>query len=903
MASVALGLLATLVGVTTLIGWATGSQLLKGFFLYDINVKANTALCMVLVGIAVVLIASAPSATPPLARALALFTGILAAATFSQHLFGWDLGIDQLLFTEAQGAAGTHSPNRMGPVASLCFSALAVALLTIDKRTRNGRAPFQVLALGVLLIASVSVLGYLFHARQLFGLARYTAIALLTALSLLMLGSGVLLARPEVGLMQRLTGNDSGALMMRRLLPAAVLVPLLLMWLRIKGEQLGLYDQPFARALLVMSFIVVFTGLVWRTGQVVFNQATAAARAERELHARLVHSLESMTDGFIACDAEWRVTYLNRSAEELSGVGREAVLGRSWWTTASRALGSGTEAPYREAMRERVAMQFESRIDGSDRRFEHELFPTPDGGLAAYVRDVTEQRRALTVLRESEQLFRTLGEAVPDFLWMTDSEGSPLYQNPAWTRYTGLDTEQLKQGGWTALPAAEDPLVIQDAWQRASAAGGPFRLEARMRRHDGVYRWFSFRTVPITDESGRVVKWIGTATDIDDQKRAQQALADADQRKNEFLATLAHELRNPLAPVRNAVHLLRVRGGPDPQAARTFAVIERQIAHLTRLIDDLMDVSRISQNKLELQPSRLVLSEVIAGAIESSRYAMVPERHQLRVELPAEPLYLDADSVRLVQVFTNLLTNAARYSPAGGDITIAAAREGAEVCVRVRDAGNGIAAHQLPHLFELFFQAERENRRGRHGLGIGLALVRQLVQLHGGSVSATSSGIGQGSEFVVRLPLSRDQSRPQELAVQASPALPRFTGLRVLVVEDNQDTAELLSQLLAQAGATVHTAFDGENGVASAMKAEPQVVLLDIGLPQMSGYDVARAIRATAWGAKAFIVALTGWGQPDDRERSKQAGFDQHLVKPVSPEMLIQLIESFRRASAAPTLS
>lgn len=896
-ASVVCGITGALLGATALLGWITGSEALKGGLVAGITMKTNAALGTMLTGLIILLLRGAKSAGSRLGRGAAWLLLIIGSATLVEHVAGLNLGIDQLLFEEPAGATATQSPNRMGPLASLCLTLLGLARLVLDVRTVKGRAPFQSLVMAVLLLTSVPLLGYILGAQQLFSIGKYTAIALPAALALWLLAAGFLLARPDVGFMRRLVDNDSGALLIRRLLPAAVFMPIVLMLLRILGEEVGLYGQTVGRALLVLSVIVAFTVIIWRTGEVVFRQATSAARAERELRERLVHSLESMNDAFFACDADYRLTYINAAAERTHGLAREDIIGRTLWEVFSGSLGDDAKRAYRRAMVERVAVKLETVDADKGRQLEHEIFPTPDGGLCAYGRDVTQQRRAVAVLREREALFRTLGEAVPDFLWMSDRNGVPVYQNPAWARYTGSSQITFGAVGWDTLVHRDDLEMVKERWLDATLNGAPFHVDARIRRHDGAHRWFSLRVVPATDDTHGPVHWIGTGTDIDQRKKTEDALADADRRKTEFLAVLAHELRNPLAPVRNAVHLLRARDSVDAEAARIYSIIERQIAHLARLIDDLMDVSRISQDKLELRKSHAILSEIIDGAVEGSRYVIDAHRHQISIKLPEHAVHLEADTVRLVQVFTNLLTNAARYTPPGGKLSVSAAVEGEQVVVSVSDTGVGLDAQQSPRIFEMFVQAE--NPRRQQGLGIGLALVKKLVELHAGSVSAYSPGPGQGSTFRVLLPLAAARPSLEPSPRSTGLALPALTGLSVLVVEDNEDSAEMLSTLLETTGADVHTAHDGETALVLSEEFHPQIVLLDIGLPRMSGYDVARELRRTRFGAQTSIVALTGWGHVDDRARSREAGFDHHMVKPVDPQALLSLIAEVRRSTPA----
>jgi signal transduction histidine kinase/ActR/RegA family two-component response regulator len=366
---------------------------------------------------------------------------------------------------------------------------------------------------------------------------------------------------------------------------------------------------------------------------------------------------------------------------------------------------------------------------------------------------------------------------------------------------------------------------------------------------------------------------------------------EADRRKDEFLATLAHELRNPLAPIRNAVQILRLSQGGAPAAAQLSEMMERQVGQMVRLVDDLLEVSRITRGKIELRRTRAALAAVIEAAIETSRPQIETSRHALGVELPPEPLYLDADATRLAQVFANLLNNAAKYTDPGGRITIEAAREGDEVAVCVRDTGMGIAPSALSRVFDMFVQADHASERMQGGLGIGLTLVRRLVEMHGGSVQARSEGPGKGSEFVVRLPLA---AHPQGEAQGRAPAPPEPVKAppRVLVVDDNRDAAESLGMLLQMLGADVTVTHDGVAALEALGERLPRAVFLDLGMPGMDGYEVARRIRGRPEGAGLTLIALTGWGQERDRRQTRAAGFDHHLIKPADLSALRALLES-----------
>jgi PAS domain S-box-containing protein len=372
----------------------------------------------------------------------------------------------------------------------------------------------------------------------------------------------------------------------------------------------------------------------------------------------------------------------------------------------------------------------------------------------------------------------------------------------------------------------------------------------------------------------------------------EESLREGDRRKDEFLALLAHELRNPLAPVRYALSAMRKPGLTNEQRARANEVIERQVIHMTHLLDDLLDVSRITRGSVELKKGCTELAPVIASAIDAARPVIDGKRHTLTLDLPAQPVYLEADGVRLTQVFANLLINAAKYTDPQGSIRVQALCTGDELVVSIADDGIGIAPEMLPRLFTLFTQAHSASERSEGGLGVGLALVRGLVTLHGGTVEARSAGLKQGSEFVVHLPLGTTLPAPMEVRIAAKART--GGGLDVMIIDDNQDVADSCATLLALSGHRVRTAYTANQGLELAQDLQPDVMLLDIGLPDMSGYDLAARIRATAWGRETILVAVTGWGQESDRERAFSSGFDYHLTKPISTDALETLLQSLR---------
>jgi signal transduction histidine kinase/ActR/RegA family two-component response regulator len=383
---------------------------------------------------------------------------------------------------------------------------------------------------------------------------------------------------------------------------------------------------------------------------------------------------------------------------------------------------------------------------------------------------------------------------------------------------------------------------------------------------------------------------------LEERRQAEQALRDADRRKDEFLAVLAHELRNPLAPVRNSLAILRLNGVKDATLRRATEMMERQVNVMVRLVDDLLEMSRITRDKLELRREPVEMAAVIASAVETSRPLVDTARLHLTLTLPAERLQVEGDPVRLAQVFSNLLNNATKYTEPGGEITLAVWRDGDQVAVSVRDTGVGIPADMLPRVFDMFTQVERHTERAQGGLGIGLTLVKRLVEMHGGTVTASSRGIGTGSEFVVRVPLRKEQ------VVCGAPAgAPAVLGrgLRVLVADDNRDAATSMGELLRLLGADVHVVFGGMDALAAVRDWMPDVALLDIGMPDLTGNEVARRIRLEPGLRDVMLIALTGWGQDDDRARSSVAGFDHHLTKPADLDALWRLLDTTRTVKQA----
>ncbi|HEX8601731.1 MAG TPA: ATP-binding protein, partial [Pseudoduganella sp.] len=495
-----------------------------------------------------------------------------------------------------------------------------------------------------------------------------------------------------------------------------------------------------------------------------------------------------------------------------------------------------------------------------------------------------------------ETYFRSLIDAAPVMLWTTDTAGMCTYLSRRWFEYTGRSTAQDLGLGWLENIHPDDLAGARETFLAAHAGHTRFSVDYRLRRQDGEYRWFIDTGLPRFDDMGRPDGYVGTVVDVHARTHAErelQRLADELAGKNrmqsEFLFTLAHELRNPLAPIRTGLDLMRLCP-PGMDAQRVQAMMQRQVTHMVRLVDDLLDMARLSEGKVALRRAPVLLEDVINDALEISAPLVQAGRHRLTLHLPATTATLHIDRHRIAQVLSNLVNNAAKYTPPGGRIDVEASIQGQAAVVSVTDNGIGIEAGMLPIVFDLYAQVGQHSDLAQGGLGVGLNLVRRLVELHGGTVAAASAGAGLGSRFTVALPLQEAGAVPPIPAVIGSApestdtpggmAQDR-TGLRVLVVDDNVDAAQMLGALVGMRGHAVRIAHDGASAVALATQERAEVVFLDIGLPDMSGYDVAVALRRIDGMAQATLAAVTGWGTEQDRQRSRAAGFDAHLTKPV----------------------
>lgn len=512
-------------------------------------------------------------------------------------------------------------------------------------------------------------------------------------------------------------------------------------------------------------------------------------------------------------------------------------------------------------------------------------------GLFITVIETTERARVESALRESEERYRALFDQMVAGVAESDLDGRIITANARYCEMLGYSREEILGQKMQDVTHPEDLPGNLEQFRRCREEGVPFEIEKRYIRKDGSIVWVHNSVSLVRDGQGRPKSVVAAVLDITHRVRTEQALAEANRAKDEFLAMLGHELRNPLSPIVTTLHLMKLRA-PDMLSAER-GIIEQQVRYISDMVDDLLDVARIARGKVELKIAPVAIGEVAAAAIETTR-PLFEEREQMLHTAIVDGLIVSGDRRRLIQVIVNLLTNAAKYSPRGRAIYFSAAAEGNEVVLRVRDEGVGIDPALLPRVFELFTQDEQSIERSRGGLGLGLAIVRNLIEMHGGNVTASSAGRDRGSEFVVRLPLLERRVEPvidktPPVSVHGNAA--RSSPIRVLIVDDYVLATESLATLLQELGFETQIAYDGASALAAVAQFRPAVALVDIGLPVMDGYEVARRLRRTPGCEHLPLVALTGYGQQSDRERVKQAGFDEHLVKPVDAERIGTLIE------------
>ncbi len=515
-------------------------------------------------------------------------------------------------------------------------------------------------------------------------------------------------------------------------------------------------------------------------------------------------------------------------------------------------------------------------------------------GIFMQGNDVTEAVEATQALKASESRLWQLANTIPHLAWMANPDGEIHWYNDRWHAYTGTKPEEMLGWGWKSVHDPKVlPMVVRD-WVKSLESGNPFEATFPLRAANGEFRLFFTRAAPLKDPDGNIIQWFGTNTDVTEIEAARIELKAANDRKDQFLAMLAHELRNPLAPISTAAELLNIAPGDEARVKKTAKIISRQVKHMTKLVDDLLDVSRVTRGLATLQTDLLDINELVSEAVEQVHSLAEVKQQHIHIRLPEKRMCVVGDKTRLIQVISNLLNNAVRYTHAEGQIMLSVTVEGDELRLCVKDDGIGMASNLSPHVFELFTQGERSSDRSQGGLGLGLALVKSLVELHKGHVSAFSAGTGKGSEFSVWLPAAHPAAgQDQGNQIAQANASEANAGQSVMVVDDNVDAADTLSQLLEAMGHEVGVAHNGLAALRQAREVKPTLMFLDIGLPDMDGYQLARRLGEMPETTDTVLVALTGYGQPEDIEKALLAGFDHHLVKPVNLSGITSILKAF----------
>jgi PAS domain S-box-containing protein len=841
-------------------------------------------------------------------RRIALINGVaiavLGAAKLIEHLAHVGVGLTSVSLTDLWTDEVAVVPGKIGLLASIGFALMGMGLAAsaARKKARIGNlAPW--FGLCAAFVSLLAMTGYLFGADQSHAVPHLARFAVQSAAVNLCLGLALILAFPDRQPLRTFLADSAAGLLARRALPFVLVVPLALGWLYVVGQDAGLHDTSTGSAVLILALIVLMCFILgWGVNAVGSREEVLETLQEERIRAELV--LKSARDQFVILDQDWRLAYANDRFAEVAGRVRASMLGRDLRELWPGVIDSPLEAAIRKVGQERSETTLEFFDSATKHWFDVRLYPARDGGIALLFLDITDRtaleeelKQRLAALIAAKERLRSVVDHVVDGIITIDEFGVVQSLNPSAELLFGYPASEVI--GRNIRMLMPDPYQSNhdDYLANYMRTGIPRIIgigrEVLGLRSDGSTFPMDLAVSTYTLEQRRY--FTGIIRDITERKTMEgelhqlvDELRAVDQRKDEFLATLAHELRNPLSPLRNSLEILK-----QPDLAPTLVesareTMERQVSLMERLIDDLMDVSRITRSRVELRREIVELQSVLQQALDLSRPLATQRNHTLEADLPDGSIPLDADPIRLAQVFGNLLANACKYTEPGGHIRLTAERHKHRVQVTIADDGIGIPGTMLHRIFDMFTQVDGTSERAHGGLGIGLTLAKRLVELHGGNITAHSDGPGAGSRFIVELPIADSvvQPVPNVLVDQVE----SIRGLRVLIVDDNRDAATSLASLLRLSGGETQVAHDGLEAVERAKEFMPHAILLDIGLPKRNGFDVCRSIRQTEWGKNAIILALTGWGQEEDRRKSKQAGFDGHMIKPVEKTALLKAL-------------
>jgi signal transduction histidine kinase/CheY-like chemotaxis protein len=839
--STAFALLAFCIGGAALLGWIFDIEVLKRIHPSLVTMKANTAVCLMLSSAAVLLLQNqpVPSTRRLLVQLCAAIVAIIGLITLSEHIFGWNTGLDQLLFRETQEEAGASFPGRMGVAASLNFLFLGMALSCLDARSRRC---FRVSNISVLTVAGVTLLVFLYYfygIEKLEPIGNYFTIALHTVVAFLSLCAAILLARPERGIIAALLGDSPGAVVARRMWPALLIV-ILLGWLRTIARTAGVLSAGFSTAVFVLAILFLLVFLIWWT-------AASLNRTDRERHVA----------DLALRDSEARLTVLVQVSDLIR------TLNDPYDLSYAVAKTVGSYLNVRRCLFDEVNVAHDLEIVHQDYCDGAESV-AGEHRISDYSSVTSGEMKAgkIVINYDSKADPRTA----------TDYQRS--YQATGERAYVAVPL--MREGRWVASFWASDDKPRQ--WTNEEV----FLLKMCAER-----TWTAIEKLRAEAERERLLQ---------SEQEARDAAEKANQLKDEFLATLSHELRNPLNVILGYSELLlrMPEIQHSPRLVKMGEALKRNAQSQSQLINDLLDLSRLQRGKIALNQETVSLAAIIDSAVETVRADALAKNIEIRTHVSDQLLLVDGDRLRLQQIAWNLLNNAVKFTPPGGSIEIRLNGEGENAVLTVADTGQGIDPGFLPHVFEMFRQADSSRIRRHGGMGIGLALVQQLVQLHNGTVSAVSEGTGTGSRFTVRLPRTREAQRPSPSLSSSPVELAVLAEMDFLVVDDSEDTIAMLEQLLKTGGANVTTATNGADALRLASEREFDVILSDISMPGMDGFEFLQRLRKINGRQHVPVVAITGFGRSDDIERARAAGFYSHLTKPLNLQALAEVLQSLR---------
>lgn len=840
--SIGLLSVAFLIGVAGLLGWIFDNELLKRIHPSLVTIKANTAVCLILAAVSLFLIEDrfASPLKCRISQVLAAVVALVGLVTLSEHLFHWNTGLDQLIFRESPAEAGLSFPGRMGVAACLNFMLLGIALLFLNARSRRW---FRFANLAVLFVIAITLLVFLYYfygidQREPFAL--YFTIAIHTVVAFFCLTAAILLARPEEGVISALLGSSPGAVVARRMWPAFVIL-ILLGWVRTLTRDAGWPSFGFATAIFTLAVLMLLASLIWWTAVSLNRVDRKRHLAERRLEVlvRVSELIRTLADPY---DLSYAVA---------KTVGSHLKVHRCLFneTDVERDL----EIVHRDYCDGAESVAGEHRISEYSSLTSHEMAL---GKTVVNYDSKTDPRTAADYRRSYEATGERAYVAVP------------LLREGHWVASLWASDDEPRQ--WTK----EEVALLQTAAERTWTAIEKLRAEAE-REHL-----------------------------LKSEQEARDAAEKANQLKDEFLATLSHELRNPLNVILGYSELLlrmpEIEG--SHRLIKMSEALRRNAQSQSQLINDLLDLSRLQRGKISLNLETVSLAAIIDNAVETVRTDAAAKQIEIRVHVGDHLLLVEGDRLRLQQIAWNLLNNAVKFTPPGGNIEISLGSDSDSAVLQVKDTGQGIDQSFLPHVFEMFRQADGSNRRRHGGLGIGLALVRQLVQLHGGTISAESDGSDKGSRFTIRLPLLRDTASLISPSVITAGAveLVVFAQKSFLVVDDSEDTIAMLTELLRVAGANVTTATNGAQALRLAAEIEFDVILSDISMPEMDGFEFLQRLRKVDGRQHIPVVAITGFGRSDDIARASAAGFFSHLTKPLNLKALADVLQQLAKQKGGP---